>query len=282
MKKILLFLVPAFLLLYLLFNQGDPNTKKDILYSQALKKDMKVNIYLPTGYSTDNKYPVLFLFHGKDGNEDSFMNGFYGFNGIKIDRVADELIQKGEIKPLVIVSPEIDNSYGINSSSTTISRDGYNLGMYEDYILKELVPYIQDHYSVATTRDGSFIGGISMGGFVALNLGLSHPDVFSKIGGHSAAIWENQNDIPTGLSWLAKSDMNLFELVKKQDLSGIQLYLDHGDMDHDWLIQGNTYLNDLLDSHGVKTQLHVRNGGHNYSFWKSQVKNYLLFYMQNN
>jgi len=65
------------------------------------------------------------------------MNGFYGINGIKTDRVADELIQKGEITPLVIVSPEIDNSYGINSSETTMSKEGYDLGMYEDYILKE-------------------------------------------------------------------------------------------------------------------------------------------------
>lgn len=242
---------------------------------------MKVNIYLPKDYSTDDKYPVLYLFHGKDGNEDSFMNGFYGINGIKMDRAADELIQKGEITPLIIVSPEIDNSYGINSSETTMSKEGYNLGMYEDYILKELIPYIQDHYSVEDSRNGRFAGGISMGGFVALNLGLSYPDLFSKIGAHSAAIWKNTNELPKGLSWLAKSDGNLFEFPKKQDLTGIQVYLDYGDMDHDWLKQGNAYLNALLKSHGVKTQLHVGKGGHNYSYWKSQVKPYLLFYMKN-
>jgi len=119
-----------------------------------------------------------------------------------------------------------------------------------------------------------------MGGFVALNLGLSHPELFGKIGGHSAAIWENTIDIPKELSWLEKSDSNLFELAKKQNLTGIQVYIDYGDMDHEWLKQGDAYLNTLLEKHGVNTQLHVGKGGHNYSYWKSQVKQYLLFYMK--
>ncbi len=46
------------------------------LSSKALKKDMKVNIYLPKGYSEKNKYPVLYLIHGYTGNEDTWFPGF--------------------------------------------------------------------------------------------------------------------------------------------------------------------------------------------------------------
>ena len=115
------------------------------LSSKALKKDMKVNIYLPKGYSEKNKYPVLYLIHGYTGNEDTWFPGF------QVEKKADAMIDKKEIKPLIIVAPQIDNSYGINSSNSQLPISAFNSGMYEDYLYKELVPYIETTYSTISS-----------------------------------------------------------------------------------------------------------------------------------
>jgi len=65
MKKVLPFLVPALLLFYFLFNQGDHHTKKITFYSKSLKKEMKVNIYLPKGYSTEKSILFSIYFTGR-------------------------------------------------------------------------------------------------------------------------------------------------------------------------------------------------------------------------
>jgi enterochelin esterase-like enzyme len=78
------------------------------------------------GYDTHQKYPVLYLFHGKDGNADSWMDGSQGSGAVGVNAMATALIAEGKIRPLMIVSPEIDNGYGINTSLTTQSVSGYS------------------------------------------------------------------------------------------------------------------------------------------------------------
>ncbi len=86
-------------------------------YSHSLKKEMNLAVYLPPGYSNNKKYPVLYLLPGYDANENSWMNGYFGFHGINVNALADQIIRSGQIRPSIIVSPQLDNSYGINTSS---------------------------------------------------------------------------------------------------------------------------------------------------------------------
>lgn len=278
MKRKFPLVLLCLLLVFVFTHLGNRNTTKITVHSTALQKDMHVNVYLPEGYSSSEKYPVLYLFHGKDGNEDSFMNGFFGINGVHIDKEADQLIAENKINKLIVVAPEIDNSYGVNSSASPFVKDGYDHGLYEDYILKELMPYIENHYLVLTSREGRYAGGISMGGFVAYHLAFAHPELFSKVGGHSAAVWKSQSDMPTQLSWLGKDNDELFSMANTQNISGISVYIDHGDMDHSWLSQGNAALADILTKRHVSVQSYVGRGGHNYSYWSSHAADYLMFY----
>jgi enterochelin esterase-like enzyme len=150
---------------------------------------MEVNIYLPKGYSEQNKYPVLYMFHGYSSSEDTWMPG------LQLDVKASELIEAGKINPLIIVCPDMENSYGINSSPTYSVIGGSNRnnnlsqGMFEDYFIKELIPFIDANYSTDARRESRYTGGLSMGGFISIYLAFSHPDLFSKVGGHSPALF---------------------------------------------------------------------------------------------
>jgi hypothetical protein len=131
---------------------------KTCLSSASLGRMVNVNIYLPPEYSTKTAYPVLYMLHGYTDNEDKWMPK------LSLERNARDLILSGRIRPLIIVMPQIDNSFGLNTALIKNLPPNFTSGMYEDYLIKELIPYIDATYSTARNREGRYVGGLSMGG----------------------------------------------------------------------------------------------------------------------
>lgn len=254
--------------------------KKIIFSSKILNKDLGVNIYLPKGYSDKNKYPVLYILHGYSGDEDTW------FPGLEMEKKADAMIQKNEINPMIMVTPMIENSYGINSPKVPVTRDNpasyFTMGNYEDYICNEIIPYIDKTYSTIASKDGRYIGGLSMGGWAALHIGFSHVDMFSKVGGHSPAIFLD------GYSGNAmafvypneklRDERDPLRVAKNKDLTSLKVYLDCGDEDSYQFYQGCEQLDKILKSKGVDVQYHLGKGNHDGQYWGANVENYLKFY----
>jgi enterochelin esterase-like enzyme len=128
----------------------------------------KVSIYLPPGYEqSTKKYPVIYYLHG-----------FFGTDMISsaMQAILDKGIQSGKIRPFILVQADnknlMDGSFYSNSSLT---------GNWEDFMVREVVGYVDAHYKTIANRDGRGIGGHSMGGYGAFKLGMLHPDVYSSI-----------------------------------------------------------------------------------------------------
>ncbi len=255
--------------------------KRIAIDSKLLKKKLNVNLYLPKGYGSGEKYPVLYMLHGYSGNEDGWMPG------LRLNDKADELIESGRIRPLIIVSPQIGNSYGINSSKETRTlgtppNASLDEGMYEDYLYKELVTYIDSNYSTIDSRDGRFIGGLSMGGFAALHIAFSHIDMFRKAGGHSPALFID--GFPNNLGqWLypaedVRRNRDPVYIAQDKDLKSLEVYLDCGDKDGYRFYEGCEKLYKILQSKGVKSEYHLNPGLHDGAYWETNAEKYLLFY----
>jgi enterochelin esterase-like enzyme len=253
------------------------------LHSQALDKEMKVKVYLPKGYTSDKAFPVLYLIHGYNGHESSWMTSN------QIDMVADKLIDAEAIEPLIIVMPSIENSYGLNSAKSykvvqeTPTRAV--IGPFEDYLIEDVVDFIDGRYSTIRSKEGRYIGGKSMGGFVALSLGMRHPERFSKIGGHSPALFLPTTNIdPQVVQWVYPSDRirkerDPLELASAQDLSGMEFYLDCGTEDHYGFAEGVQVLHEKLQEHKVNSTLSLAPGGHDSaSYTNNHLEEYLNFY----
>ena len=133
-------------------------------------KNMRV--YLPPGYSTARKYPVLYLHHGLDGDETSWTNG------ASAHFIVDNLIADGLAVPMIIVMPN-------NSMTSAGDFNGY--GQYEPVLIPELVPYIEANFSAATDQPNRAIAGLSMGGGITFNVGFPNVNTFAHIGPFSAA-----------------------------------------------------------------------------------------------
>ena len=291
MSKITKGFLPAILILITILSAGcqnngniSPDTENDRYQtinfsSKILDEELGVNIYLPIGYSEQKKYPVLYMLHGYSGDENAW------FPGLEMEKKADALIQENKINPVIIVSPMYENSYGINSTNDPVTSDSlyFAVGNYEDYLCKEIIPYIDANYSTIASKDGRYIGGMSMGGWAAIHLAFSHLDMFSKVGGHSPALFVDGNtDNVMGFIYPTqelRNERDPLIVAKNKDVSSLKIYLDCGDTDSYQFYVGCEQLYNILKPKGVDIQYHLNKGNHDGEYWGAQIENYLNFYV---
>ena len=250
--------------------------------SEALGKDMPINVFVPKGYNASKKYPVLYVFHGFGLYDDENQ----WLQDIFTKETLDAMIDEGRIEPLIIVSPKYDASCGYNTANEKAYDDtlrGYSYGRYEDYIIEEMMPYIESHYSIEGTKEKRYIGGFSGGGNAALFLGFTHNDLFSKIGAHCPGLnVETQlNENPELRAFLypteaVRETRDPIYLAKTQDLSGINIMVDSVEGDR-WL-EGSKQLSAALNEKGVAHLFEINKGYHAPAYLKENAEKYLLFY----
>ncbi|HXI69833.1 MAG TPA: alpha/beta hydrolase-fold protein [Verrucomicrobiae bacterium] len=144
----------------------------------------KAVVYLPPNYSSDKKYPVLYLLHGIGGNEWEW-SGY-----IHADAIVDNLITVGKAVPMIIVMPNgraLADDRVPPPDKTFSPENAAGFGKFERDLLDCLIPAVQAKYSASTNREQRAIGGLSMGGGQSLNFGLGHLDTFAWVAGFSSA-----------------------------------------------------------------------------------------------
>src|SRR6202167_1447111 len=150
--------------------------------SKILGHPVAYCVILPSDYDANktSDYPALYFLHGLGGNEQLLLNSG-GLNMIQ------DLRDQKRIGEFLIVAPDAGRSFYINS------RDGKV--RYEDFFIREFIPYIESHYRVRAERQYRGIGGVSMGGYGSLRFALRYPPLFCSVSAHSAALVAN---LPTG------------------------------------------------------------------------------------
>ncbi len=150
-----------------------------------------MQVYTPPGYSSEKKYPVLFLLHGIGGNEREEWAKGGGVPHV----ILDNLIAEKKIEPMIVVLPNgnaTTNTVRVADSGESGGRrrfgDLTGWGKpFEDDLIKDIIPFIESHYSVKADRESRALAGLSMGGGQSLNIGLANLDTFAWIGGFSSA-----------------------------------------------------------------------------------------------
>lgn len=128
-----------------------------------------VCIYLPPGYSTATRYPVLYLLHGGGGDQADWVD--FG----SLQKIGDGEAAKGH--PLIIVMPDGDNGVWYDSPRVDpTAPDAFVLN--ETYVIRYVIPFVDRHYSTIADRRGRIISGLSNGGLGAFVFAAKHPDLF--------------------------------------------------------------------------------------------------------
>lgn len=130
-------------------------------------------VYTPPGFDDSGAtlYPTLYLLHGSPGSSADWMAS--GAPG-----VLDQLITSGTVRPMIVVSPDL-NAEGTDESSCLDSTKGGT--QVESYLTDVVLPWVDEHYPVAQDRSYRGIGGMSSGAFCALDQGLRHDDLYGTI-----------------------------------------------------------------------------------------------------
>lgn len=159
-----------------------PAVEKKSYYSTTCEKNRNVNIVLPDGYSEDKKYPVLYILHGIFGDENSMTD-----NGTNIIVPIQNMMAEGLAEEMILVFPYM---YASKTQDVCTAIDVENSLAYDNFVndlANDLMPFMEENYSVATGRENTAVIGFSMGGREALAIGLYRPDLFGYIGGIAPA-----------------------------------------------------------------------------------------------
>ncbi len=142
----------------------------------------RANVYLPPGYSTEQKYPVLYLLHGIGGDENEWIH----FASPHV--LLDNLIAQGAATPMIIVIPNGRAIADDRAGGEIFSREKVaGFAAFERDLIDHLIPAVQAAFSTYADRDHRAIAGLSMGGGQTLNFGLGNLDTFAWIGAFSSA-----------------------------------------------------------------------------------------------
>ena len=242
---------------------------KDVTYYSTIAGDHKqVNILLPAGYDENQAYPVTYVFHGFGGDHnthidtDSYLVLLYG-----------NMLHDGLAVPQILVGMDMytDKLADKESKSDEELRYIYDKAIEETGV--DLMPFIEENYSVKTGRENTAIAGMSEGGAKSLCTGFTWLDEFGYIG----AFAPDTGVIPTeyfkGTFWNTPY-MEEFPQPTEEN-TPYYLYMAVGSEDP-WNIDCTLYYRDVLNEMGVRNQTDYVDGyGHDAEFWGQCFYNYL-------
>ncbi len=248
--------------LYTIQNVPHGTVSKVWYPSETAGFNRRLSVYTPAGYEQNKKqkYPVLYVLHGIGGDEDAWIA-----QG-RAAQVLDNLIAKGEAKPMIVVftNGNISQEAAPGENSTGYIHPTMQLpqtmeGTFETSF-PEIVKFIDSNFRTIAKKQSRAICGLSMGGFHTLYISLNYPDMFNYSGMFSAAIGVNDPNIsPMYLDFDKKLETYF---SKKPAL----LWVGCGNTD--FLIQANRDFITKLNGAGYPHEYYENEGGHIWRNWR--------------
>ncbi|HEU5291840.1 MAG TPA: alpha/beta hydrolase-fold protein [Cyclobacteriaceae bacterium] len=285
MKKIILVFVSSFLLTVQHTHAQSGLIKESLkVKSTVLGKEVEYSLYLPPDYDkTTRRYPVLYLLHGFGDDE----TGWTQFGEVKA--IADQQLQKNLMTEMIIVTPDAGTSWYINSYDGKVK--------YEDFFINEFIPHIDATFRTRAAKRFRGLAGLSMGGHGSLIMAMKHPELFSTAAPLSTAIYTKEETLSlpeagwnryfefcfgTNIGVNRINDhynknwiLSIVENGNAEELKKVKYYIDCGDKDS--FIKGNMALHALLIDKKIPHEFRVREGVHNWDYWRTALPEVLKF-----
>src|SRR5438128_9981542 len=141
--------------------------------------DRTVIVYRPPEEAgSQQRYPVVIFLHGFHGSALGWLN-VTPFAPTVPERL-DALIAAGKVPPVIGVFPD-----GFTELGGTQWENGEAIGRYRDYVVHDVVPFIDGKFRTIPAAASRALVGKSSGGYGALSIGGRHPDLFGHIASHA-------------------------------------------------------------------------------------------------
>ncbi len=237
------------------------------VHSTKMNKEIKSVVIVPKNYSKKKHYPVVYMLHGYSDNYAKWVNTVPAIKKLSTEH------------QMIIVCP--DGGY----SSWFLDSPIDSTFQYESYITKDLLSYVDSHYSTIANRTARAITGLSMGGHGALYIAIRNKDIFANAGSMSGGVdlrtSTKKYDLAKRIGsyeahpdeWDNRSVVNMVSSLKNKELN---LIIDCGVSD--FFYQINAALHRRLISLNIDHDYIERPGNHNWEYWTNSINYQLLYF----
>lgn len=237
-------------------------------WSPSLTKETQCCVMLPERQAGKGPYPVWYLLHGLSDDYSAWLRW------TSLERYVRDL-------PLIVVLADGHRSF------YTDATDGF---AYEQAIVRDLLSFVDQHFRTVRSAKGRAIGGLSMGGYGAMKLGLKYPHLFGSVNAHSGVYlhvkerWWEKEDNP----WAAEQRRiyGTEQACKENDPFALAaalkperapaIWMDCG-VD-DFLLRDNRELHAHLKKLGIRHTYKEFPGGHSWAYWDEHIQQALAFH----
>ncbi len=253
-------------------------------------KSRSIDIYLPPNYDSTKSYKVIYLQDGQNlfDPKVAYQNEAMELHKILEEKSIQDLIVIGiwntEQRFREYLTNEIYNSLQ-KKNRKYIKREfiGSPLGdNYLRFITEELIPYIENKYSISKNKSDRIVGGISMGGLISFYAGITNSNLFGKILCISThwplSVIQNRESIVEEYFPIWNKYINQQDSTK--------IYFDYGTENIDsWYSFSQNQLNDLLKDAQAQTSIQFKclkfeGQSHSMSDWKSRIGDAILYLIE--
>ena len=231
-------------------------------HSVSLGKACSMQIILPE--NAKEPYPVMYLLHGLSDDHTIW------HRRTRIEWYVREM-------PLAVVMPDGGRSFYC---------DAVDGPAHESHIIKDVIGFVDRHFNTRAERSGRVIGGLSMGGYGALKMGLKFPHKFCSIVSHSGGVAAGHKPLRDELAAEMRSIYGENPTGGKDDLWAIAERVDRDKLPairidcgvDDFLLEDNRAFHQHLKEVNIPHEYEEFPGEHNWDFWDTHIQEALRFH----
>lgn len=216
------------------------------VYSDLLKREVKVEVFLPPGYDAlQDTYPLLILNDGQDAR------------AVDLENTLNALYQNKSIEALIVVAVHAGErlqEYGV-SGKPDYRKRGNRARRYEEFIVDHLIPWLAHQYRIDRKNRRNAIAGWSLGALSAMSIAWNNPEIFGKVGSFSGAFWWRKRALDKGYT---DKDRILHAQIRKSRIrKGMQFWFQAGTEDEVSDRNNNGIIDAIDDTLDLIAELHT-------------------------
>ncbi len=249
------------------------------IYTKLLQRNVEVEIMTPPKIYKGRSYPLLILNDGQDSE------------AVKVKETVSKLVTEKSIPEIIVVgvmAADRMQEYGVGFRPDYFGR-GKLAKAYSEFIVTELVPYLQYKYPISSLSSQRAMAGYSLGGLSAIDIVWSHPDSFGKAGVFSGSFWWRKRNA-TSVFYSDYRDRLMHLQVRRGKFKpGMKFWFQTGTLDEHNDRNKNGVIDSIDDTMDLITELtrkgyrpfhdiqylEIKDGKHNQETWAQALPYFL-------